>query len=230
MQFIKYIILSFFILFLSSCHRVVRYEDIKITEIQKKSFLIAIDPGHGGKDSGAGSRDGQYHEKHFCLSTALLLQKHLEKMGYSTFITRDDDTFVPLKKRASVVNKTNANLFISVHYNAAKNKHARGLEIYYNDYPEPRGKAKKSYSLAEIVLNNALLTTREPSRGVKQAAFSVLVNTKMPSVLVEGGFLTNKQDLAQIKRASYWDKLALGIARGVDEYIIKEYHEEDSLY
>ena len=219
MRIINFFIFVIVIIFCTSCHRAAKYQDLEITTIQKSNILVAIDPGHGGKDVGASSTNKKYHEKYFCLSTALLLQKHLEKMGYSTIMTRNNDVFIPLNKRAKIANQANANIFVSIHYNAAKNLQARGLEVYYNDYPRQNGKHEKSVVLAKDILTNMLSTTKEPSRGVKVAAFVVLVNTNMPAVLVEGGFLTNKQDLAQIKRASYWDKLALGIARGIDEYI-----------
>ena len=219
---IKFFLLPiFFVLFCSSCHRAGRYKDLAITEIQKGNILIVIDPGHGGKDAGAASYNKKLHEKHFCLSTGLLLQKHLRKMGYATLITREDDAFVTLNKRAQIANKADAALFVSIHYNAAKNRNARGLEVFYNDYPGHNNRAEKSKELAENILTNMVPITKEPSRGVKPAAFVVLVNTTMPAVLVEGGFLTNRQDLEKIKRASYWDKAALGIARGIDSYVCK---------
>ena len=219
MRIINFFIFVVVIVFCTSCHQAAKYQNLEISTIQKSNILIAIDPGHGGKDGGASSSNKKYHEKHFCLSTALLLQKYLEKMGYSTIMTRDSDVFIPLNKRAQIANQANANIFISIHYNAAKNLQARGLEVYFNDYIRQNNKVEKSKALAKDILTNMLTTTKEPSRGVKVAAFVVLVNTNMPAVLVEGGFLTNKQDLAQIKRATYWDKIARGIARGVDEYV-----------
>ena len=96
----------------------------------KRDIHIVIDPGHGGKDSGA-VRKGSAKEKDLNLTVAKHLYNYLKKQGFDVKLTRTDDTFVTLAGRSKMANEYKADLFISVHTNAAKRSQANGFEVYF---------------------------------------------------------------------------------------------------
>jgi len=99
-----------------------------------KKYIVVIDAGHGGKDNGA-SCCGNKKEKKVVLSVAQKLKKKLERKGYKVYMTRGDDAFIRLPKRTAFANKKKADVFVSIHANAAPNKSLRkvfkGIEVYY---------------------------------------------------------------------------------------------------
>lgn len=95
----------------------------------KKAKVIMLDPGHGGQDPGAISKNGHY-EKDLTLKMARELRDELKKEGYKVLLTRDSDIFIPLRGRIKKAHEANADLFISIHADSAKNKSARGLSVY----------------------------------------------------------------------------------------------------
>jgi N-acetylmuramoyl-L-alanine amidase len=101
------------------------------TVARSQAPLIIVDPGHGGKDDGATSPNGLL-EKELNLDISRRLKKILEtRYGYQVIMTRHDDTFIPLEERGEIANKQNADLFVSIHVNAAKRRSAHGIETYY---------------------------------------------------------------------------------------------------
>jgi N-acetylmuramoyl-L-alanine amidase len=131
---------------------------------------IVIDPGHGGKDPGCHTR-GNVSEKNIVLSVARILAKKLEeKIGCKVFLTRDRDTFLPLERRTAIANMKKADLFISLHTNAHKNKKIRGLETYFlNMATDERAvmvaarenaTSEKNISDLQAILNDLMLNTK----------------------------------------------------------------------
>ncbi len=177
--------------------------------------LIVIDPGHGGFDLGTHSKS--YEEKEICLKTAGFLRKHLEKAGYHVIMTRSRDEYLPLKKRAEIANQAKSQVLISIHCNSAKNTNAKGIEIFYTQKTEP-WRAKKSKQLAQAVLSSFLAQTGADSRGIKEGNFCVIRETKMPSILIETGFLTNEEERKKLSNDFYLDTVAKSITTGVDNY------------
>ncbi len=102
--------------------------DQKCFIFQKKKYTIIVDAGHGGNDSGA--TGSGLREKDVALDVAQKLASNL-KQDYNVIMTRSDDTFVPLGKRAEIGNDANADLFISIHLNAASSTSANGSEVFY---------------------------------------------------------------------------------------------------
>lgn len=193
-------------------------EKLEPVVIAKQPVRIFIDPGHGGKDEGAKSTTGpRCFEKSFNLTTALQLEKYLKEAGYETVLTRGDDTFIPLRIRSSFANGNRADLFVSVHYNASESAKAEGIEVYYFESGDQR--EIKSKKLAQSVMNRLILNTKSKGRGVKGGNLAVLRETKMPAILVEGGFMTNANELAKIKDPEYMRKVAQSIAQGVTDYL-----------
>lgn len=183
----------------------------------KKDFVptVVIDPGHGGFDQGAHTR--YCEEKNVCLRIGHLLRKHLEKMGYGVIMTRTIDEYVSLKDRAEVANKAKSQVLVSLHFNSAPSSSAQGLEVFY--FPKAESfRLKRSKDLAIGVLHKLIALTGAKSRGIKEGDFCVIRETKMPSILIEGGFLTNEEEQKKIIDERYLEKMAEAIALGLDSY------------
>ena len=177
--------------------------------------LIVLDAGHGGSDEGACVRKLQ--EKRLTLLTALFTKRYLEEKGYRVIMTRSKDVYISLPKRVSCANKAKAALFVSIHFNSAKNTLAEGVEVFC--YKEGGARTSSSKKLAEKALKGILKETGALSRGVKTGNFHVIRETKMPAVIIEAGFMTNKDEWAQLRKKSYLERIAKGIAIGVDQYL-----------
>jgi len=184
--------------------------------------VIVIDAGHGGKDLGTNSKSPHYEEKILTLDTAFLVEHYLQKMGYRTVLTRSEDVFIPLKKRSSIANDLGAKVFVSVHYNSAPSKDAHGIEVFFYNSENDRKRANESRTLAQTVLDQVIRETGAKSRGVKHGNLSVVRETAMPAILVEGGFLTNNAERSMILQHSYNERLAWAIASGVSQYLGKK--------
>jgi N-acetylmuramoyl-L-alanine amidase len=214
---------------------------------------IVLDPGHGGKDSGAIGVGG-VAEKDIVLSVAKRLAKKLKnEMGVDVVLTRRDDTFIPLEDRTAIANAEEADLFISLHTNASPNAGGRGIETYYLDNTTDeaalrlaarenatsrKGVTDLQFILSDLTQNSKLedsisLAHRLQSAlvsvvgqkhgevrdlGVKKAQFFVLVGAKMPSVLVELFFVTNKDDARALQRSSYQEAIIEALYQGIKRY------------
>jgi len=180
-----------------------------------------IDAGHGGHDGGAISKRNDYNEKELTLATAFSIRNCLNQLGYKTVMTRSQDTFVPLGTRAEIANALDADLFVSIHYNFCPNAEAKGIEVYY--YKEDRTPSSfrilQSKSLGAMVLRKIISQTGATSRGVKQANFAVIRETRMPAILIEGGFLSNLHERERLHDPQYRRSIARGIAKGIDNYL-----------
>jgi N-acetylmuramoyl-L-alanine amidase len=203
--------------------------------------LIAIDAGHGGDDPGAigllpdgtptglkERRDGRGRtlllEKDVNLDVARRLRGWLRKRGYRTLMTRTRDraggnrpfttVIEDLKTRVEMANRAPASLFVSIHMNAARARTARGAETYHFTVSGPAAEG-----LAGSIQSRLITRTGLPSRGVKRAGFYVLKHTTMPAALVEGGFLTNRQDAALLAERRFRARVAAGVGEGLQLYI-----------
>lgn len=188
----------------------------KIAPIPKeKAWTIVLDPGHGGSDRGR--HDAVLEEKSLNLKTALLVRNELAKRGYRIVMTRGRDMAVPLDQRVALANRIGADLFVSIHYNAAPQPQAEGIEIfYYAKAEKPRRAASKQ--LAATVLDKLIKSTGAVNRGVKEGNYCVIRDTQMPAILIEGGFLTHLKESQKIIDHTYQKKIALAIADAIDAY------------
>jgi N-acetylmuramoyl-L-alanine amidase len=178
--------------------------------------LIILDAGHGGTDEGA--KVNAFMEKKITLTTVFLTKKHLEGLGYRVILTRSRDIYLPLQRRVSIANKTKGSLFVSVHFNSSPSADAQGIEIFYYDSKE-MWRARASKRLANCILYRTVDQTDAVSRGIKQGNFHVIRETEMPAVLIEGGFITNRKERGKLRDRTYLDRLAVGIAQGIDRYM-----------
>mgnify|MGYP000918052134 FL=1 len=175
-----------------------------------KSKLIVVDPGHGGIEPGAVVGDVQ--EKDLNLDIGLKLKKLLEASGAKVFMIRDDDTFVSHFVRAGMANEIDADLYVSIHNNSAGSG-ASGTETLYFKDPEKKlfAQALQKAVVGHIGLND---------RGiVERPGIVVTRETKMPSALVEVGFMTNKNDFALLMTDEFRQKAAEGILQGIIDYL-----------
>lgn len=200
---------------LSSCARQVPPRAFPV----KAEPIIVVDPGHGGKDEGCADTIENVEEKELTLKVAAALECYLFQRGYRVYMTRSQDAFVSLDERVAFANDVKPELFVSLHFNAAESRQAKGIEVFYYDdkFDPPRGEA--SQQLATAVLEQVIHATGRRSRGVKTADFRVIKKTAMPAILVEGGFLTNPEERALCQEEDYINALAYGIARGIEEFI-----------
>jgi N-acetylmuramoyl-L-alanine amidase len=188
----------------------------------QNNLLIVLDPGHGGHDVGTQSiSKPRYQEKSLNLITAQFVRNYLKQAGFDVLMTREDDTFVSLEKRAQIANEKQPSLFVSIHYNSAPSADAQGIEVFYFLSKENKGRTLKSRRLAQAILKNVLKTTDANSRGVKSGNFLVIRETTVPAVLIEGGFVSNEEELQNLKNPDYLKKLAWGIAKGIEDYVNK---------
>lgn len=187
---------------------------------QKKNITVVIDPGHGGHDSGAVAED-KTTEKALNLRLAPRVVSMLRERGYNVIMTRSTDEFIALSERAAIANRNDADIFVSIHFNSAGSASAYGIEVLYaseNDV-ELKKDAGDQTLLAREVLNAVLKETGANNRGIRnRPELAVLRRTKMTACLIEGGFMSNPDELEKLKSDSYLDKLANGIVKGIENY------------
>ena len=189
---------------------------------------IFLDPGHGGSDPGAVS--GGVREKDLTLSVYNKVSSKLASLGHTVLTSRNVDKDVDLVERAEQANNANADMLLSIHFNAGGRGVARGIETYYYQSQADRvpkinkenhnnaERLERSRKLANKVQQNLLYQTGANDRGVKRASFTVLRETSIPSILVELGFIDNPEERNKIKTNEYQERLANGIVDGIVEY------------
>ena len=182
--------------------------------------VVVIDAGHGGKFPGANYAG--IREKDLTLKVALKLGKLIEEgmPGVKVVYTRKTDTelgetlLADLQKRADIANAVEADIFVSIHSNAAENRpEFQGIYTYYHP------SSARGARLAQAIQTPLCQLTGGIDRGIKDADFVVLRETEMCAVLVEMGFMTNSEELGKLITGSYQDKLAAGIAEGIVSYL-----------
>lgn len=188
-----------------------------------KGKIICIDPGHGGTDVGAIGHKGnkEIYEKDVTLSIALPLRDMLTSAGAKVVMTRstDKDVYGPwadddpeLQARCDVGNKANADVFVSIHIDSFSNGSVDGTTAYY--YP----KTAKDLMLAQMLHQSTMNLLSIPDRGVRSGHLYVNVNTKMPSVLMEMGYISNPHRVQML--TSNWGpkSIAKSLFKGLVDY------------
>ena len=195
------------------------------------SKTIFLDPGHGGRDSGA-----YYYnvaEKDLNMQVYRKLRKKLEELGYKVLTSRDSDIDVDfITERSRMVNKTNSDIFISIHFNATGSAYSKssGIQTYsYSDEPDYPSKINpywhnhpdrmsESKRLAAAIHSSLLAETGAKDAGLLERSFAVLRETAKPAVLLELGYMDNFAENQQIRDSHYQDKIVAGIVKGIQKY------------
>lgn len=204
-----YILLLYLILF---SNKIV----CQTNNFSSRKTIVVIDPGHGGRDSGALSRNG-IMEKDITLAVAkqiINVGKTMKSEKVKIYLTRYSDTLVSLSDRIKLARKLKADVFISLHCNHSNNPKARGVEVYVSKHKSKT--SDKSILLAYLLEKSLSLNIGMKSRGVKFANFQVLRdNNSRVSVLVELGFLSNGDEADYLIKTSSQNDLALLILKKI---------------
>ena len=222
-----------------------------------KTFIVAIDAGHGGKDPGALGKRGT-REKDITLKAAKMLAEELRKSAHITpILIRDSDRFYKLRTRIKRARDKQADIFVSLHADSAPNTKARGISVFSLsdtasdkeaaylakrenkadliggpdlDGEDPvaanallrmfqRESMNESAKLATVILSNIKDLPGGDKRGHRFAGFAVLKSPDIPSILVEMGFLSNRQDEKNLRDDSYLRGLSKRLARAISRYL-----------
>jgi len=228
---------------------------------KKRKWVVAIDPGHGGEDSGAVGRHRRLHEKEVVLAVSKKLKALINAQeGMEAFLIRTGDYYVSLRKRTLLAREKGADLFISVHADSFHNEKAKGASVYVLSEKGASNEAArwlaerenradliggvsledKGNILASVLLDLSQTASREAShelaghliqhlgkitdlhhQSVQRAGFMVLKSPDIPSVLVELGFISNKEGEAKLHDATHQHALASALLSGVKAYAAK---------
>lgn len=192
--------------------------------------VVVIDAGHGGKDEGAKCRG--VLEKTVTLALALQLERELNHRGFPTVQTRTEDVFIPLSQRAAIANRINGPVvFVSIHFNQGGATDIAGIETFYADTkmppvtdwtwigffsrPEPLDSGEELAAEVQLAM---IFTTGARDRGIRARHLYVTRHTRMPAILIEGGFLTNRMESHLLNDEDYKNSLAKGIADGIQAW------------
>ena len=194
--------------------------------------VIFLDPGHGGKDPGA-----QYlglKEKDLNLQVSQQLKTKLESLGYKVIMSRSSDVYLDfITERSRMSNETNADMFISIHFNATGHgldSGEDGIQTYtylptgnipsvinkkWHDNPT---RLKYSYKLGSYIHQSVLATTHAKDAGLLAKSFAVLRETNKPAILLELGYMDDSKESQKIRTKEYQQKLVDGIVQGIQQY------------
>jgi N-acetylmuramoyl-L-alanine amidase len=175
-----------------------------------KNKTIVIDPGHGGRDSGAIGVKGTL-EKDMTLRTSKLLFDKLKASEANVVLTRTSDVYVSLRSRVSLSHYRNADAFISVHYDSVADRSVRGITSYFY-------KSSLDAPLAASIQNEMIKHTKLRDRGHRLGNYHVLRDNKQPSVLLELGYLSNSTEELTIISGNFQENISNGIYYGLAQY------------
>jgi N-acetylmuramoyl-L-alanine amidase len=195
--------------------------------------VVVLDPGHGGQDSGA--MYAGVLEKDLTLEIAQRVDRLLQAQGLATVLTRVGDSYVSLTDRAAVTNRARDCIFVSIHFNEGNKKLSGGVETYYAEHQiapvasaiswlpflqtaAPAAPSTESQSLAGFIQEAMVARTQAVNRGTKAGQFFVIANVRAPAVLVEGGFLSSKEEMAKLANGDYREQMAEAISDGILRY------------
>jgi N-acetylmuramoyl-L-alanine amidase len=200
---------------------------------QEPFGLVVLDPGHGGQDSG--TLKAGISEKELALDVAHRAERLLQLHGVAVLLTRSDDRHVSLGDRAAIANEQRNCVFVSVHFDHAARPAATGVETYYAVHQASKAARVTSWlpflqrtalepahvesqSLASFIQEALVKHTQAVNRGTTPQQFFVIANVRHPAVLVEGGFLTNTDEISKLATGDYREQIAAAITDGILRY------------
>ena len=193
----------------------------------EKGHIVMLDPGHGGYDPGAITKQGVY-EKSINLQIAQKVEEMLGPSGIEVFLTREEDVdYVPdgvkgkttkkqidLNRRIDMAKDANADIFVSLHVNATASGQDSGAETFYQFQSE------SGQRLAELIQQELIKVPAMNRRIAKPGDFYIIKNTKMPAVIVEVGYLSSMKEQKKLQQSWYQEQLARAIAKGIANYFM----------
>ncbi|MBN1447880.1 MAG: N-acetylmuramoyl-L-alanine amidase [Bacteroidetes bacterium] len=195
-----------------------------------KDVTIFLDPGHGGEDRDGIGPAGDVIEADVNLRVALTLRDYLKQAGANVMLSRESDKTVPLEARAQQANVNKADIFVSIHHNAAGNPYTNYTTTFYHSRPAEMGYAPSSHDLARYIQRDLAYAMGNPGPlasfdGTMSdyllypgKGFSVLRNTEMTAVLVECAFFTSAYEEQRLKLPEFNEIQAWGIFHGIGKY------------
>ncbi len=190
-------------------------DDVIAEEKKPEEVLIVIDPGHGGEDWG--TYYGDIYEKKVNLDVSLRLGKLLQNAGIKVIYTREKDDFVDLRKRSDIANELKAALFISIHHNQMPdNPGYKGTETLYCTSSNTSPDVMNGKKFAQIIQDELVESLKTVDNGIiYRPNLSVLRHTKMPAVIAEIGYISNKTDRANIGLPAFRQKAADALFKAI---------------
>lgn len=186
----------------------------------KKETVIVVDPGHGGEDPGkVGVND--ILEKDLNLQVAQKVAKLLKEAGIKIVMTREDDKVPDAKKedldqRINLINDTNPTLALCIHQNSYPDEKIKGAQVFYHTVTE------EAEDVASMVQEELRLVDPTNTRQIKENdTYYMLKNTKVPTIIVECGFLTNPEEAEKLTQEDYQNQLAKAICEGIIKWLDK---------
>ncbi len=198
-------------------HEIIMKIPSSVTDYTGDKMTIVVDPGHGGKDAGARRTSHNIREIDIIEMTTPFLKEELEKLGYRVLLTRDSNKFISLYSRVRYAEFVRGDLLVSLHVNSLPTNHkAKGVEVFANKSNPAKTETIK---LASSIMNSLTMATNGTRKIVKDYNLFITREARLTSTLVEMGFLTNDNDLAQMLTQNHRKLIAKAIATGVDNYI-----------
>lgn len=227
------LVIAVCLVWLESIPRIERPVQTEKTAPAEVFPLVVLDPGHGGQDSGA--MCAGILEKDLTLDVAQRVERRLHEAGLATLMTRPGDNYVSLADRAAFTNRLDNCILVSIHFNEGNKPVSSGIETYYAEHQIAGGALLASWlpflqrvssqtpnldsqGLAGFIQEALVTRTHAVNRGTKTQQFFVLANVRHPAVLVEGGFMTNKEDADKLGNADYREEIAAAINDGILHY------------
>lgn len=181
------------------------------SSLKPKNLLVAIDPGHGGSNSGATGVTSNVNEKEYTLKIATEVEKYLKRKGFQTFMTRTSDTDLSMIDRTLMLRKEDPDFLISIHLNSSGNEKVEGVSTYYR-YIGFR-------PLSQFILTRMMELGLGNYGNVGAFNFSLSGPTEYPNCLVETAFLSNPEDEKRILNPNFHKAVAKKIYKGIRDWL-----------
>ncbi|HWJ89765.1 MAG TPA: N-acetylmuramoyl-L-alanine amidase [Flavisolibacter sp.] len=181
------------------------------SSLKPKHLLVAIDPGHGGTNSGATGLTTKIAEKDYTLKIAGRLKQYLQKKKFRTYMTREADSSLDMIQRTQMLREQDPDMLISIHLNSSSNTEVKGVSTYYR-YIGFR-------PLSQHILDRMLQLGLNNFGNVGSFNFSLSGPTEYPNCLVEVAFLSNEEDEKKILSEDFHKAVAKKIYKGIRDWL-----------
>ena len=171
------------------------------------SYVIFLDPGHGGADVGLNGGEGL--EKDVTMDICAKLKIMLESQNYTVIMSREDDTRLSKEERVAAANESGADLLVSVHCGYSGDGNVSGAVSHY------KGESRASEFLCENIQAALVKESGALDGGTDEGRYNILSDTEMPGVLIEVGYMSNGEEAARLTDDAYQNDTAKGIAKGI---------------